>query len=257
MPRVNMLLYRLFRGAYSGGRLISSVCLCAGLLLSGCGPKEDPQLTAERKQVNEGVEILRSGTPVERDSVIRTFYNLKNPQLFQAFLADSNLNVQIGMVSAIGYHKDKSAAAALNNMLLSVEDYLLKETIIYAIGELCDTSSVGVLIGILDDKSMNRDLRLSIPITLSSFAKTEAAPRVEQTFIDLLQQDSTDVELCSYVSVGILEILRPGNVELFRKYLPLLKEMAERRKAESGEDGIWTNFQLTIQELENFKPDAS
>ena len=101
------------------------------------------------------------------------------------------------------------------------------------------------------------DLRLSIPITLSSFIRTEAAGKVEQTFVDILHQQGDDIELCSYIAVGILEVLKPGNFQLFHEQLPLLKEMAEKRKAESGEDGIWTNFDLTIQELENYHSPAS
>ena len=138
-----------------------------------------------------------------------------------------------------------------------MDDYLLQETIIYALGEISDTSSVPILIDMMKDDSVSRDLRLSIPITLAAFAKTPAASRVEQAFIDLLENRSEDIELCSYVAVGILEVLKPSNVERFRKYLPLLRQMAEKRKASSGEDGIWSNFQLTIQELESYKTPAS
>jgi hypothetical protein len=225
-------------------------------ILSGCGPKEDPTLAMERKMVAGGVEILRSGTPVERDSVIRTFYQLANPGLLHPFLVDTDPNVLIGMVSALGYLKDKTAAAALSDLLKKTNDYLLQETVIYALGEISDTSSVPLLVGMFEDKTTRRDLRLSIPITLASFSKTEAAGKVEQAFIKILESESDDLELCSYIAVGMLEILNPGNADLFRKYTPLLRRMAERRKAESGEDGIWTNFQLTIQELENYKAPA-
>ena len=229
-----------------------------GLIVwTGCGPREDPELVRERQILNQGIEILRSGTPVQRDSVIRTFYNLKHPKLLQDFLTDPDPNVQIGMVSAIGYHKDSSAAAALNSLLSQVDDYLLQETIIYAIGELCDTSSVPILIGLLKDKSVNRDLRLSIPITLASFIKTEAAAQIEQTFAEILTGQRDDTELCSYVAVGILEILQPRNAELFREFLPILRQLAEKRKEETGEDGIWTNLELTIQELEKYKSPSS
>ena len=238
-------------------RLFLPLWFLALIIWSGCGPKEDPELVRERRLVNHGIEILRSGTPVQRDSVIRTFYNLKNPQLLQKFLNDPDPNVQIGMVSAIGYHKDKSAAPALNSLLIQVDDYLLRETIIFAIGELCDTSSVPILIALLNDKSVDRDLRLSIPITLASFVKTVAGDRVEQTFAEILTEQSDDLELCSYVAVGILEILQPGNVELFKKYLPILRQMAEKRKEEAGEDGIWTNLELTIQELEKYQAPSS
>ena len=78
----------------------------------------------------------------------------------------------------------------------------------------------------------------------------------DKAFIKILESESNELELCSYIAVGMLEILNPGNADLFRKYTPLLRRMAERRKAESGEDGIWTNFQLTIQELENYKAPA-
>ncbi|MFH1070360.1 MAG: HEAT repeat domain-containing protein, partial [Candidatus Glassbacteria bacterium] len=183
--------------------------------ITGCGKKEDPQLVAERKMVTEGVEILRGGTPVQRDSVIRTLYNLKNPGLLQQYLQDTDPNVQIGVVSAIGFLKDKSAAPALNQLLLSVKDYLLCETIVFAIGELADTSSVPVLVSLLEDPAVERDLRLSIPITLAAFGRTEASGKVEQAFVKILDQQGEDIELCSYIAVGILEILRPGNYELF------------------------------------------
>ena len=238
-------------------RLFLPLCFLVLIIWSGCGPKEDPELVRERQLVNHGIEILRNGTPVQRDSVIRTFYNLKNPKLLQDFLNDPDPNIQIGMVSAIGYHKDNSAAPALNSLLIQVDDYLLQETIIFAIGELCDTSSVPILIGLLNDNSVNRDLRLSIPITLASFIKTEAGARVEQTFAEILTEQSDDLELCSYVAVGILEILQPGNVELFKQYLPILRQMAEKRKEEAGEDGIWTNLELTIQELEKYQAPSS
>lgn len=238
-------------------RLLLPLWLIGLIIWTGCGPKEDPELVRERQIVSQGIEILRSGTPVQRDSVIRTFYNLKHPELFPDFLSDPDPNVRIGMVSAIGYHKDKSAVSALNSLLCQVDDYLLRETIIYAIGELCDTSSVPVLIGLLKDDSVNRDLRLSIPITLASFIKTEAAAQVEQTFAEILAGQRDDIELCSYVAVGVLEILQPRNAELFMEHLPILRQMAEKRKEEVGEDGIWTNLELTIQELEKYKSPSS
>ena len=70
----------------------------------------------------------------------------------------------------------------------------------------------------------------------------------------VLTSNSDDLELCSYVAVGILEILESGNFELFRAQLPVLKELAAKRLDESGEDGIYTNLQLTIEELENYSP---
>ena len=238
-------------------RLLLRLWFIGLIIWTGCGPKEDPELVRERQIVSQGIEILRSGTAVQRDSVIRTFYNLKHPEFFQNFLNDPDPNVRIGMVSAIGYHKDKSAAAALNSLLSQVDDYLLRETIIYAIGELCDTSSVPILIGFLKDTSVKRDLRLGIPITLASFIKTEAAAQVEQAFAEILTEQGDDIELCSYVAVGILESLQPRNVELFREYLPLLRQMAEKRKEEAGEDGIWTNLELTVQELEKYESPSS
>ncbi|HUU28656.1 MAG TPA: HEAT repeat domain-containing protein [archaeon] len=237
--------------------LFALACL-AGLFLSpGCGPKEDPELARERAMVTGGIEILRSGTAVQRDSVIRTLYKITNPQLLHVYLEDPDPNVQIGMVSALGYLKDKSAAPMLTELLRKVDDYLLQETIIYALGEINDTTSISTIIDLLEDDTVSRDLRLSIPITLASFAKTEASGRIEAAFIDILEKHGDDIELCSYVAVGILEIIKPGNVELFRPYLPLLRQMAEKRKAAAGEDGIWTNFQLTIQELENYQAPAS
>ncbi len=58
-------------------------------------------------------------------------------------------------------------------------------------------------------------------------------------------------------TVGILEIINPDNYHRFRKYLPALREMAGKRKAEFGEDGIWTHIYLTIEELESYEPPAS
>jgi len=242
----------LFVKVSESASVFLTLCFLSLIIWTGCGAKEDPELVRERQQVSRGIEILRSGTPVQRDSVIRTFYNLKHPKLLQNYLTDPDPNVRIGMVSAIAYHKDTSAAPALNSLLSQVDDYLLQETIIFAIGELCDTSSVPILISLLKDKSVDRNLRLSIPITLASFIKTEAGAQVEQTFAEILSDQSDDLELCSYVAVGILEILQPGNIELFKQYLPVLRQMAEKRKEEVGEDGIWTNLELTIQELEKY-----
>lgn len=243
----------LFNFTESAGLL----CVIGLIICTACSSKEDPEIVRERQMVSNGVEILRSGTPVQRDSVIRTFYSLKHPKFLQDFLNDTDSNVQIGMVSAIGYHKDSSAVGALNSLLGQVDDYLLRETIIFAIGELGDTSSVPLLVGLLKDKSVNRDLRLSIPITLAAFVKTAYGARVEQTFAEIFTEQGDDIELCSYVAVGILEILQPRNAQLFREYLPVMRRMAEKRKEEAGEDGIWTNLELTIQELEKYEPSSS
>ena len=239
----------------TGVAAAAAIMLIALLLTSGCGEKVDPVLESETAMVTQGVEILRSGTSVQRDSVIRTFNNLKNPQLLHPYLKDAEANVRIGVVSALGNLKDKGAAAELNQMLLTSDDYLLREVVIWALGELSDTSSVPVLISIMQDTNENRDLRMGMPITLSQFIDTEYAGKVEQAFADVLGKQQDDLELCSYVAVGILEILEPGNYELFKAQLPVLKTLAGKRLAEEGEDGIYTNFQLTIDELESYKPD--
>ncbi|MBW7995295.1 MAG: HEAT repeat domain-containing protein [Candidatus Glassbacteria bacterium] len=230
--------------------------LSAMLLISGCGggEKADPVLEGEKVMVTEGVQILHTGTSVQRDSVIRTFNNLNNPRLLHPYIHNADLSVRIGIVSALGNLKDRGAVDSLNRMLVTSDDYLLRETVIWALGELGDTSSVPVLIGIIQDTTQNRDLRLGLPITLASFINTAYAGRVEQTFVDVLQNMSDDLELCSYVAVGILEVLKPGNYELFHARLPLLKELAAKRMQESGEDGIYINFQLTIEELETYEP---
>jgi hypothetical protein len=231
--------------------------LLAGLVvLSSCGPR-NPELAREKKMVEASLDVLRSGTPMQRDSTIRTLYNVKNAQLLAAHLGDPDPNVKIGMVSALGYIKDKSTAPALNGLLAVTQDYLLSETVIYAIGEVCDTSSVPLLIRMMEDPAVNRDLRLSIPITLAAFHKTEAADRIDQAFLEVLKNQPDDIELCSYVAVGILELLDQTNVDKFRQCLPQFKEMAVKRKAHSGEDGIWTNFDLTIRELENTRLPSS
>ncbi|MFC1544662.1 HEAT repeat domain-containing protein [Gemmatimonadota bacterium] len=227
------------------------------LPLPGCGGKQaDPVLESEKLMVTQGVEILRDGTSVQRDSVIRTFNNLENSQLLHPYLKDTDAGVRIGIVSALGNLKDQAATGELNAMLLASDDYLLREVVIWALGELGDTSSVPVLISIMQDTTETPDLRLGMPITLSQFISTAYAGKVEQAFVDVLRDYPDDIELCSYVAVGILEILEPGNYELFQKQLPVLKELAAKRLSEEGEDGIYTNFQLTIDELENFKPDA-
>lgn len=233
------------------------LCLAATVLLLVCGcGKEDPVLAREKVMVNEGIPILRSGTSVQRDSVIRALNDLENPQLLHPYIHDADPGVQISVISALGNLKDSNAVDSLNQLLLSSEDYLLRETVIWALGELSDTSSVPVLIGILRDTTQNRDLRLGLPITLASFINTAYASKVEQVFVDLLQQQSDDLELCSYAAVGMLEILRPGNYELFKEQLPLLKELTAKRLEESGEDGIYMNFQLTVEALENYDPGA-
>lgn len=235
------------RGLFPAAALVFAL-----LAFFSCGPKADPVMENERKMVSEGLEILRSGSPMQRDSTIRTLYGVKHSELLTAHLNDPDPNVRIGMVSALGYIKDKASAPSLNRLLVSTNDYLLRETVIYAIGEICDTSSVPILLEILNDPATERDLRLSIPITLASFGRTEAAPLIEKAFTDALDNCRDDIEYCSYVALGILEVLNPGNIDKFRGYLPSLREMAERRKSESGEeDGIYTNFYLTIQELEN------
>ncbi len=231
-----------------------AVVLAVAVIGCGRGKQPDPVLEKETVMVDEGVRILREGTSVQRDSVIRTFNNLSHPELLRPYLAETDSNVKIGVVSALGNLKDVGAVAELNAMLLSSDDYLLRETIIWALGELNDTSSVPVLIGIMLDTTETLDMRLGLPITLATFINTSYAGKIEQTFVDVLQNMGDDLELCSYVAVGILEVLEPGNYELFLGQLPRLKEMARRRLVENGDDGIYTNFQLTIEELENYKP---
>lgn len=229
-------------------------------LMFSCGgdkTAEDPQLAQERRMVSEGIEILRGGTSVQRDSVIRTFNYIQNPHLLHPYLNDDELTVRIGVISALGNLRDVSAVDTLNRMLRAEEDYLLRETVVWALGELGDTSSVPVMVSIMNDTTENRDLRLGLPITLASFVNTAYAGRVEQAFVDVLREQSDDIELCSYVAVGIMEVLRPGNYELFREQLPLLRRLAERRRERVGEDGIYTNLQLAIEELEGYEPDAT
>ncbi|MBN2289292.1 MAG: HEAT repeat domain-containing protein [Candidatus Glassbacteria bacterium] len=232
----------------------------AGLLFFTCCSSKDKrqeEAVPEEQVVAAGIEILRNGTPVERDSVTRSFYNIRNARLLVAHLNDPDSNVQIGVVSALGYIKDKSTVGPLNELLLSADDYLLRETVITVLGEIRDTSSVSLLIGLLEDKTTNRDLRLSLPITLAAFAETPAAGRVEETFAKMLEQESDDLEICSFVAMGIQEIINPDNFRNFRKYLPALREMAEKRKEQSGEDLLWSNFQNTIEKLQTYEPPAS
>jgi len=238
-------------------RVVFSMAALLALLLSlGCGPSADPVLEKEQEMVGAGIELLRNGTSVQRDSVIRTFNNLSHPELLHPFLSDSDLNVRIGVVSALGNIKDSTAVDKLNSMLLSSDDYLLRETIIWALGELGDTSSVPVLIRIMKDTTENLDLRLGLPITLATFSNTASAGMVEQAFVEVLRNHTDEVELCSYVAVGMLEVLEPGNYDLFKEQLPTLKKMAASRLEKSGEeDGIYTNFQLTVDELEKYQPD--
>lgn len=213
----------------------------------------NPELKRERKIVAAGLEILRNGTPLQRDSTIRTFYSIKNADLLIEHLDDPDQNIKIAMISALGFIKDKAAAPAPNGLLTATRDYLLRETVLYALGEICDTSSAPVLAGLLADPSTDRDLRLSIPITLASFGHGERASLVVKAFADILRSNPEDVELCSYVSVGVLEVLNPDNAETFQAFLPQLRRMSEQRKVEAGEDdGIYTNFVLTIQELEKY-----
>lgn len=227
-------------------------CSAVGVLAVSCG-SGDPELKRERKMVAAGLDVLRNGAPMQRDSTIRSFYNIKHADLLIEHLDDPDQNIKIAMISALGFIKDKAAAPALNSLLTATDDYLLRETVLYALGEICDTSSAPVLAGLLANPSTDRDLRLSIPITLASFGHGEAAPLVVKAFVDILQNNPGDVELCSYVSVGILEVLTPDNAAAFRVFLPQLRSLSEQRKAEAGEDdGIYTNFVLTIQELENY-----
>ncbi len=242
---------------FCGWRVAVVLTVLISVITVGCGggEKPDPVLEQETVMVDEGVQLLRQGTSVQRDSVIRTFNNLSHPELLHPFLAETDISVRIGIVSALGNLKDPGAVGRLNAMLIESDDYLLRETVIWALGELNDTSSVPVLIGIMQDTTDNLDMRLGLPITLAAFINTSYAGKVEQAFVDVLQNMGHDLELCSYVAVGIMEVLKPGNSDLFRSQLPLLREMARRRLDESGEDGIYTNFQLTIEELENYKPD--
>jgi HEAT repeat protein len=241
----------------SGWRVAGVLMVLFTVVSLGCsgGKKQDPVLDQETIMVDEGVMILREGTSVQRDSVIRTFNNLSHSELLHPYLAETDISVRIGIVSALGNLKDLGSVGPLNTMLLESDDYLLRETVIWALGELNDTSSVSVLIGIMQDTTDNLDMRLGIPITLATFINTSYAGKVEQAFVNVLQNMGNDLELCSYVAVGILEVLEPGNYELFRGQLPLLRQMAQRRLAESGDDGIYTNFQLTIEELEKIMPD--
>ena len=225
-----------------------------------CGSSKDKQeetAVSEERIVAEAVEVLSHGNIVERDSVTRILYNIRNASLLLDYLNDPNYDVKIGMVSALGYIKDRVAAQPLSELLLSEKNYILLETIIMALGEIRDTSSVSLLIGVLEDETVDRRLHLSLPITLAAFAQTPAAGRIEDTFVQVLEKKADDIELCAYVAVGILEIINPDNYHRFRKYLPALREMAGKRKAEFGEDGIWTHIYLTIEELESYEPPAS
>ncbi len=253
-------MYEEVRGRYSGifrCRIAVVLSVLITMVILGCGgaEKQDPVLEHEKVMVGEGVQILRDGSSVQRDSVIRTFNNLSHPELLRPFVADADINVRIGVVSALGNLKDLGAVVVLNRMLLESDEYLLRETVIWALGELNDTSSVPVLIGIMNDTTETLDLRLGLPITLATFIGTSYAGRIEQAFVDVLLNMGDDLEMCSYVAVGILEVLKPGNFEMFNAQLPLLKKLAQRRLDQSGDDGIYTNFQLTIEELESYKPD--
>ncbi len=98
----------------------------AVLSVAACGSSSDPELKKESGMVAAGLEMLRSGSPMQRDSTIRTFYGIKHSELLTAHLDDPDPNVRIGMVSALGYLKDKASAPALNQLLLSTDDYLLR-----------------------------------------------------------------------------------------------------------------------------------
>ena len=246
---IPVLLFRLFNMFILAG-LISIAC--------GLGKTEQEKIReAEEIQIANGVEILRSGTPVQRDSVTRSFYNIRNADLLVARLNDTDINVQIGVVSALGYIKDDIAVKPLNNMLLTVDDYLLRETIITVLGELRDTSSVALLVGLLDNEDIDRDLRLSLPITLASFASTPAMGLIEDIFAKILEQNNDDIELCSFVAMGVQEIVNADNCQRFRKFLPDLRKMAEKRKEQAGEDLLWSNFYNAIEKLETFETPAS
>ncbi|MEA2063574.1 MAG: HEAT repeat domain-containing protein [Gemmatimonadota bacterium] len=240
--------------------------LVGGVSFFACGtgqkPGDDgsgsaPPVIPEEQLVAQGVEILRSGTQVERDSVTRALYNIRNTSLLVAYLSDPDPNVKIGMVSALGYIKDKSTARALNRMLPTEDDYLLCETIISALEAIADTSSVSLLIGLFEDETTKRDMRLSLPVTLLAFTRTSAAPRIVDAFTRVLERESGDIVLCSYVAMCIPEILDPGNYDRFRQFLPTMRRMAKKRKAEFGEDLLWSNFQMTIDRLETYEPPAS
>jgi HEAT repeat protein len=236
------------------------VAVLTGLILSACGSgktEQQQRRISEERLVAEGVEILRSGTPVQRDSVTRSFYSIRNADLLVARLNDTDVNVQIGVVSALGYLKDDTAVKPLNDLLLAVNEYLLRETIITVLGELRDTSSVTLLVGLLDNKDVDRDLRLSLPITLAAFAETPAAGLIEDIFAKILEQSSDDLELCSFVAMGVQEIVNADNCMRFRKFLPELRKMAEKRKEEAGEDLLWSNFYNAIEKLETFETPAS
>jgi len=241
------------------------VCL-AGLVLGGCqffacGSHKEGRDAApgvsEEQIIAEGVEILRNGTPVERDSVTRSFYNIRNSSLLIERLSDPDTNVRIGVVSALGYIRDKAAARPLNEMLLSEQNYILLETIISSLQEIRDTSSVTPLVGLFENETTNRDLRLSLPITLAAFAGTPAATRIEDAFVKALEQPGEDIEICSFVAMGIHEIVSPQNYERFRKYIPTLRKMADKRKKEVGEDLLWSNFEMAVEKLETYEPPAS
>ncbi len=244
------------------GTILRLFCLIGlSVLFSfACGSSKDKQeetAVSEERIVAGAVEVLRHGNIVERDSVTRTLYNIRNASLLLDYLNDPNYNVRIGMVSALGYIKDRVAAQPLSELLHTEKNYILLETIIMALGEIQDTSSVPLLIDLFEDETVDRRLHLSLPITLAAFARTPAAGLIEDTFVQVLEKRTDDVELCAYVAVGILEIINPDNYQRFRKYLPALREMAGKRKAEFGEDGIWTHIYLTIEELESYKPPAS
>lgn len=229
-------------------------------LSCGSGAKEPatPSLRElETSMVTEGVKILLNGTAVQRDSVVRSFYGIKNTDLLVDHLNDPDENVSIGMVSALGYIKDPKTADALNSKLMTTEDYLMRETIIFALGEIGDTSSVNLLTQIMLDDTADRNLQLSLPLDLVKFAKGDMTESVAKTFDTVLTNRKDDTELCSFVASAMVEILNEGNHEMFSKHLPMLKKMAAERKAVAGEDLIWTSLALAIERLEEFDSPTS
>ena len=221
----------------------------------GSGAKEPPSPSLrelETSMVNEGVKILHNGTAVQRDSVVRSFYSIKNTDLLVDHLNDPDENVAISMVSALGYIKDPKTADALNSKLMTTEDYLMRETIIFALGEIGDSSSVNLLTQIMLDDTADRNLQLSLPLDLVKFAKGDMTANVAQTFDTVLTRRKDDTELCSFVASAMVEILNEDNYVMFSKHLAHLKTMAKERKSVAGEDLIWTSLSLAIERLEEF-----
>ena len=93
--------------------------------------------------------------------------------------------------------------------------------------------------------------------TLKTFGLVVQDWQVENTFAKLLEEFSDDIELCSYVAMGIQEIVNTQNYKRFRKYIPALREMAKKRKDEFGEDLLWSNFDMAIEKLESYEMPAS